>query len=214
MVRVDLHTHSVDSPDGSLNLEQYRCMLNSGRLAAVAVTDHNTVRFAQAAQAELGPVIIVGEEVGALEGEIIGLFLKDAVPPGLPALETAHLIHSQGGLVYVPHPFERVRKGLAPAVLDLMADEVDIIETHNGRAVFQDRSQQAAAWARQHHKAQATASDAHGWHGWGRTCTVLAAVPTSDNLLELLAGASHALGKVGVLGVLYPKLNRLRPHRV
>lgn len=209
-VRADFHTHSVASADGSLTLEHFRRMLKDGRLDAIAITDHDGVGFAQTAHEQLGPRIIVGEEVSTLEGELIGLFLQQAVPPGKPALATAQAIHDQGGLVYVPHPFETVRKGLPLRVLDEIAGEIDIVEVHNGRAVFQNRSAQARAWARQHGKAQAASSDAHGWHGWGNTYTELAEAPRRDTLVRMLTEARHDHGRVGARGILYPKFNRLR----
>jgi Predicted metal-dependent phosphoesterases (PHP family) len=74
MYKVDLHTHSIASPDGSLNEDNYRKMLETGRLDCIAVTDHNTIAFAKELHANLGDRIIVGEEITTLDGEIIGLF--------------------------------------------------------------------------------------------------------------------------------------------
>jgi predicted metal-dependent phosphoesterase TrpH len=210
MVRVDFHTHSTASPDGGLTLEQYRRMLNSGGLDVIAITDHNSIDFAFKAHRELGDKIIVGEEIATSAGELIGLYLSQTVPPGQTPARTAEAIHDQGGLVYVPHPLESVRQGLPLKALDNLVSAVDIVETHNGRALLQDRSKQAAAWARAHDKPQASGSDAHGWHGWGRTYAELAEAPTEQTLVSLLGGAGHGRGKVGVRGVLYPKLNRLR----
>jgi predicted metal-dependent phosphoesterase TrpH len=210
MARVDLHTHSLASPDGSLDAAAYGQMLASGKLDIIAVTDHDTISFAQDLAAKLGPQIIVGEEITSNQGEIIGLFLQQPVPPGLSASQTVQHIHEQGGLVYIPHPFETVRKGISREVLDMIADQVDIIETHNGRAVFQNRGQEAVAWAHAHQVAQAASSDAHGWQGWGRTYSDLAEIPTSDTLRGLLAQAQHSKKTVGMRGVLYPKYNRMR----
>jgi len=208
--KVDLHTHTTASPDGSLRAEHYRRMLQSRRLDFVAVTDHNTTDMACTLHAEFGDRIIIGEEITALEGEIIGLYLHETVPAGLPALTTAERIHAQGGLVYVPHPFETVRKGLPADVLEKIAKHVDIIETHNGRAVFQNRTNEAVAWAAQHGVPGAAGSDAHGRAGWGRTYTVLSATPTSDNLLQLLSTATNHYASPGVHGLLYPKINRAK----
>jgi hypothetical protein len=91
-----------------------------------------------------------------------------------------------------------------------IAKDVDIIEIHNGRAIFQNRSSQAVAWADEHKVPGAASSDAHGVSGWGRTYTMVAAMPTRQNLVELLAAASYQRGFPGVRGMLYPKFNRLR----
>lgn len=211
-MKVDLHTHSIASPDGSLTEAHYRKMLDGG-LDYIAVTDHNTISFAQELQDKLGNHIIVGEEITTLDGEIIGLYLKQVVKAGMSAVDTAKAIKKQGGLVYVPHPFETVRKGLRPQTLDAIAKHVDIIETRNGRAVFQNKTKQAEAWAAAHHISGAASSDAHGWHGWGRTYSVLKSAPMRARLVKQLATATYKASSPGLRGVLYPKLNRIRRSR-
>lgn len=210
MTTIDLHTHSGGSPDGSLDLKAYREMLAHGRLDYVAVTDHDSLEMAQKLQEEIGGRIIVGQEITTKEGEIIGLYLTKAVPPHKSAKATVHAIKKQGGLVYIPHPFETVRRGVTLETLDEIAEDVDIIEVYNGRAVFQNMSDQALAWSRLHEVATACSSDAHGRRGWGRTYSLVSDSPTKDNLVTLLKNATHERETVGWVGLLYPKLNRLR----
>jgi predicted metal-dependent phosphoesterase TrpH len=210
MFKVDLHTHSVASPDGSLGLEDYRRALAEQRLDYIAVTDHNRIDFAVQAQAALGKQIIIGEEITALEGEVIGLFLREAVPAGLSLAETIQRIRNQGGVVYIPHPFETVRKGLAERILDLNAVPINIVEVRNGRAVFQNKGAAAETWARVHSKAGAASSDAHGWHGWCKTYSVIDRAPTADTLAASYQAARYVVGKPGLRGLAYPKFNRLR----
>jgi predicted metal-dependent phosphoesterase TrpH len=176
----------------------------------IAVTDHNTITFAQKLQREIGEQIIVGEEITALEGEIIGLYLDKAVPPDMSVKQTVEAIHSQGGLVYIPHPFETVRKGIPMSVLESIAGEVDIIEIHNGRALFQKRGGVARAWAARHDVPSASSSDAHGSRGWGKTYSLVDGKPTVKTLPALLKDAEYTIGTVGIIGMLYPKFNRLR----
>ena len=209
MVTLDLHTHSEASPDGSLHTADYHSVLMSGRLNTIAITDHNRIDFAVAFQKKLGDNIIVGEEITALEGEIIGLYLHEVVPAGLSAAETARRIHAQGGLVYIPHPFETVRKGLPLAVLNKIASEVDIIETYNGRSM-QNRADKASTWASEHSVVGAASSDAHGRHGWGNAYSIVMEKPTRETLVALLANATYNTESTGLVGRLYPKLNRLR----
>lgn len=208
--RVDLHTHSLASPDGSLRLTDYADLLDSGTLDFIAVTDHDRIDFALEAQEKLGNAIIVGEEISTAEGELIGLFLTSPVPPGKTARETAELIHAQGGVTYVPHPFETVRRGMDAAALYKAAPLIDIVETYNGRALFQNRSHLAQEWAAQHNRPGASSSDAHGRIGWGRTCSMIAAVPTAKTLADSLRHAQYQKELVGLRGVLYPKFNRIR----
>ncbi|HEV7454667.1 MAG TPA: PHP domain-containing protein [Candidatus Saccharimonadales bacterium] len=210
MYKIDLHTHSVASPDGSLRLEHYQRALAEKRLDFIAVTDHNRIDFAVQAQAGLGSQIIVGEEITAKEGEVIGLFLHEAVPSGLPLAETIERIKSQGGIVYVPHPFETVRKGLPERIMDLNAVRIDIVEIRNGRAVFQNKGVHAETWARVHTKPGAAGSDAHGWYGWCKTYTVIDRTPTAETIAASLQAARYIVGNPGVRGLAYPKFNRLR----
>lgn len=210
MHNIDLHTHSTASPDGALRRKHYSQMLERGALHTVAVTDHNTIEHALKLQETLGDQVIVGEEVTAQEGEVIGLYLKEAVAPGLSAAETVKAIRAQGGLVYIPHPFETVRKGLSLEVLDAIADKIDIVEVHNGRAVFQNHGEQAREWAERYGIAAAASSDAHGRIGWGRTYSLLTEKPTKESLVDLLKKAEYEKGMVGFLGILYPKFNRIR----
>src|SRR5262249_41777345 len=161
MYRVDLHTHSAASPDGGLAAENYERVLASGKLQVAAVTDHNRIDFAVELQQKLGDSIIVGEEVAALEGEVIGLYLHETMPQSLPARETSQHIRAHGCLVYIPHSFETARKGLPLAALNQIANLFDVIETYNGRTL-QNRGGRAAAWAAEHKVPQASGSDAHG----------------------------------------------------
>jgi predicted metal-dependent phosphoesterase TrpH len=207
---IDLHTHSVASPDGSLELEDYRSILEQGRLQFIAVTDHNTVEVALQLQAQLGDVIIVGEEISTGEGEIIGLYLTHTIPPMATAQEAVRAIKQQGGLVYVPHPFETVRKGITPDALQHIAEDVDIIEVHNGRAIFQNYAKDALLWGKSHNVPGAASSDAHGRIGWGRTCSIIGQMPTRENLTSQLGFAQLNRGFVGARGIMYPKLNRIR----
>jgi predicted metal-dependent phosphoesterase TrpH len=210
MFNVDLHTHSVASPDGGISAAQYKRVLEKGILDCVAITDHNTIDFATRLQTSLGDRIIVGEEIMTNAGEIIGLFLTQAVQPGLTPLETVQLIKAQGGLVYIPHPFETIRKGLHPAVLEDIVDFIDIIEICNGRAFVQNRSSQTVVWTKLNHKLGAASSDAHGLAGIGRTYTRLSALPTRDTLLELLSTGTPITRRASLRALLYPKYHRFK----
>jgi hypothetical protein len=208
--KVDLHTHSAASPDGGLSLRQYQKALEAGILDCIAITDHNRIDFATQAQKILGDRIIVGEEIMTSRGEIVGLFLDEPIRPGLSPEETISAIKAQNGLVYIPHPFETVRKGVHPATLEAIQDTVDIIEVCNGRAFLQNRSTQALLWTKLNGVAGAASSDAHGSRGLGRTFTALSNMPDRDNLLPLLAGGSLRTRRPAVRGLLYPKYNRIR----
>ncbi len=209
MIKIDLHTHSIASPDGGIKPEHYDRALESGQLDCIATTDHNTIDVACSLHDSLGKHIIVGEEITTTNGELIGLFLKRSVAPRQSILATAQAIKAQGGLVYIPHPFETLRKGVSEASLNQIAELVDIVEVHNGRAVFQNRSPQAAAWARMNRKAVAASSDAHGHKGLGGTYTLVAELPTAQTLVKLLKKGRFVTNRPPLRTLLYPKIHRL-----
>lgn len=210
MIKVDLHTHSVISPDGGINAAQYEKAVEQSLLDCIAITDHNRIEFAQYMQRVLGEHIIVGEEIMTGAGEIIGLYLTEVIPPRLSPLETVKRIKDQGGIVYIPHPFETVRKGVHPSVLEELADHVDLIEIYNGRAFAQNRSAQAVVWSKLNHMTGVASSDAHGFHGLGSTYTRVTTMPNRNTILELLDEGTPIVGKPKVRALLYPKYHRFR----
>lgn len=210
MYKIDLHTHSVTSHDGGIAADQYRKAIESGLLDFIAITDHNSTDTALQLKDELGDRIIVGEEIMTTAGEIIGLYLEKTVPPNLTPLETIQAIRSQNGIVYIPHPFETVRKGLHPQTLEEIVDMVDVIEVCNGRAFVQNRSQQTVVWAKINKKISVASSDAHGYHGLGRTYTTVQDIPSRDNILTLLSNGTPITGRPTIRSLLYPKYNKIR----
>ncbi len=210
MHKVDLHTHSIASHDGGISAINYKRCLELGKLNTIAVTDHNKIDFALELRAELGNKIIVGEEIMTTKGEIIGLYLEKLVPPGLSPQETIACIKDQGGLVYIPHPFETVRKGLHPAILDNIVKDIDIVEVCNGRAFLQNFGGQAIVWSRLNQVLQAASSDAHGYYALGRTYTSLAEEPTKESLCRLLLTCTRHTRPANARILLYPKMHTLR----
>ena len=103
-------------------------------LAPVFLTDHNSVDGALGLAATGRYPVVVGEEVMTQDGELIGLFLTEKVPNGFPAIETAAQIKSQGGLVYLEHPYDKNRRALAEETIESMARMIDIVEVFNGRS--------------------------------------------------------------------------------
>lgn len=210
MFKIDLHTHSVASPDGGISAKQYEQVLNANVLDMIAITDHNRIDFATMLQRHLGDRVIVGEEIMTTGGEIIGLYLTERVQPGLSPMETVKQIKEQSGIVYVPHPFESLRKGLHPAVMEDLIDYLDIIEVCNGRAWLQNRSAQAVIWAKLNHVIGAASSDAHGQRGLGKTYTRVKELPKPGALVELLAQGTPVTDRPEIRSLLYPKYHRLR----
>ena len=207
-VKVDLHTHSEASPAGGISLEEYRAILDRELLDVVAITDHNTIEFAQQAEQELGNLVIVGEEISSIEGDVIGLFLSNKIDPGLSLADTIDEIRSQDGLVYVPHPFEKVRKGISEEDLEVCIDKIDLIETINGRAWIDNRSTKAKKWAAKHNQLGVASSDAHHVRDVGKTFTVIEEHPTVENLLELVENGELHFAPPSLTGITAPSINR------
>ena len=211
MIKIDLHSHSSASKDGGISLEQYKKILNSGTIDVIAITDHDRIDFAQNAQNVLGSEnIIVGQEVTTIDGDILGLYLKNPISAGLTAKAAADEIHKQGGLVCVPHPFETFRKGISTESLDKLVGSVDIVEGYNGRAVFQNFSNQALEWASVNSKLTVANSDAHGYKGVGRTYSVVEVPPTDPkSLLNSLSNAKLVSNKPPLITLTYPSINMI-----
>lgn len=208
--KIDLHTHSEGSHDGGISPYQYQKIIENNTLNYIAITDHNTIDTALKIQDALGEKIIIGEEIMTLDGEVIGLYLHKPVPAGLSFANTIQLIKDQNGIVYIPHPFETVRKGMHPELLDAHSADIDIIEICNGRALLQNRSAQAVVWSRLNHVSGAASSDAHGPKGIGTTYTIVNAPPTRDNIVAQLRQGRPITDRPPVSSLLYPKYHTIR----
>lgn len=132
-------------------------------LTHLAITDHDRIDGALEAR-ELAPdglTVIVGEEVRTRDGDLICIFLDKAIPPGLSAVETIAAAREQGGLVGVPHPFDRLRGSLLrDPGLAALGSVVDWVETHNARLIGRG-NERAAGFAREHGLPGVAVSDAH-----------------------------------------------------
>jgi len=207
--KIDLHTHSIASPDSSITAKQFKKALSGGVLSCIAVTDHNRIDFAQKLQKELGPeAIIIGEEISTKQGDIIGLYLTSLVEPNQEISQAIEAIKKQGGLVYIPHPFETVRKGISHETLDNVIDDIDIIESANGRAFFQNLGTEAHTVARIRYKHPCASSDAHRSSALGKTYTEIKEIPKKDNLLELLSLGKLKYTRPSFLDIMAPKMSK------
>jgi predicted metal-dependent phosphoesterase TrpH len=164
MLRADLHSHTHFSRDGWISPERYVCQAVKRGVDCAAVSDHNNIVGATEI-AKIAPFkVIIAEEIKSTEGEIIGLFLKEGIPKGLTPEETVRAIREQGGLVSVPHPFDRLRGSvIRTGALLRIVHEVDIIEVFNARTTVPSDNERAARFARRYGKLESAGSDAH-WH--------------------------------------------------
>lgn len=133
LTRLDLHVHSSASFDCSVEPERVAVKCRQLGLSPVVLTDHNTISGALHLR-DAGVEVVVGEEVMTQDGELIGLFLREAIPAGLPAKEAVARIKAQGGLVYLEHPYDPYRRHLSEEAIEAVAESIDIVEVWNGRS--------------------------------------------------------------------------------
>jgi hypothetical protein len=162
LVRVDMHSHTRRSFDCLTEPEAVLQAARSRGIDRLFVTDHNAVDAALRLREVAPDTILVGEEVKTREGfDLIGLFLRELVPRGTPAREAAERIRGQGGVVYLPHPFDRRRSGAGLRHADELLDLVDVVEVHNARCFLPSTNERAERWAEEHGKLKGAGSDAH-----------------------------------------------------
>jgi glycosyltransferase involved in cell wall biosynthesis len=191
LIDVDLHMHTDHSPDCATPVEVLLATARAEGLGAIAVTDHNEVSGAlDAARKATGIKVIVGEEVKtASQGEVIGLFLKEKIPRGLSLEETIGEIRRQDGLVYVPHPFDRLHA--VPDYEHMLAilDEIDAIEIFNPRVAISSFNEEAVRFAAKYRLIAAAGSDAHVAAGLGSVRVRMRDFDGPEEFLESLRAA-------------------------
>lgn len=192
MLRVDLHLHSYFSHDGRSSLQQLIERARECGLDRIALTDHNTAEGALELARIAPDLAIVGEEAKTREGEVIGLFINARLPPFLRPEEVMDLIHSMGGLVYVPHPLDPSRSHFrAERIVDL-AERIDIIESYNPWCDAA-ANRAAATLANELGKVTATGSDAHSAEELGRSWMEIDGYADVPDFLEKLRTARHVV---------------------
>lgn len=167
----DLHLHTSWSHDCSIEVDELLDHAEAQGLGAIAVTDHNVFGGAmEAVERARGRrlVVIPGEEIKtADDGEVIGLFLREEIPRGMSFGETVDAIRAQGGLVYLPHPFDRLHAIPSPATLHRHLAEIDVFEVYNARLLFEAYNEEALRFARKYNLKAGAGSDAHVLAGVG-----------------------------------------------
>jgi hypothetical protein len=191
LIDVDLHMHTDHSPDCATPVEVLLATARAEGLGAIAVTDHNEISGALDAQRKASGIkVIVGEEVKtASQGEVIGLFLAEKIPRGLSLEQTVAEIRRQGGLVYVPHPFDRLHS--VPDYEHMLAilDEIDAIEVFNPRVAISSFNDEAERFAAKYRLIAGAGSDAHVAAGLGSVRLRMRDFDGPAEFLESLRGA-------------------------
>jgi hypothetical protein len=171
LIDVDLHMHTDHSGDCETPVEVLLATAKEVGLGAIAVTDHNEISGALEAREKAkaaGVKVIVGEEVKTAEqGEVIGLFIEEKIPRGLTMAETVAEIKRQGGLVYVPHPFDRMHAVPDYEHLPAILADIDAIEVFNPRVAIGAFNEEAVRFAAKYRIVAGAGSDSHVAQGLG-----------------------------------------------
>jgi predicted metal-dependent phosphoesterase TrpH len=191
---MDMHLHTHRSFDCLSRPADILRVARERGIDRLVVTDHNEVDGARELQALDPERVLVGEEVKTREGcDVIGILLTERIPERTPARETCERIRAQGGVVYLPHPFDTGRSGAGARLLEELADLVDVVEVHNARCFRQSFNARAAAWAARHGKLPGCGSDAHTVREIGAAFVEVPPFePTREGLLAALAAGTLA----------------------
>ena len=192
-ITVDLHMHTSWSHDCQMQVPDLLDQAEAQGLGAIAVTDHNVFGGAQeaVALAQGRPLTVIpGEEVKTDgQGEVIGLFLEREIPRGLSFADTIAAIKEQGGLVYVPHPFDRLHAIPDPATLHRHLADIDVFEVYNARLLFEAYNDEALRFARKYNLTMGAGSDAHVLQGVGTGALRMRAFHDPEEFLVSLRSA-------------------------
>jgi predicted metal-dependent phosphoesterase TrpH/glycosyltransferase involved in cell wall biosynthesis len=192
-IDVDMHMHTDHSHDCATPVEVLLATAREQGLGAIAVTDHNVVSGAHEARAkaaEFGIKVIVAEEVKtADQGEVIGLFIEEQIPRGMTLAETIADIKRQGGLVYVPHPFDRMHAVPDYEHLLAIVEDIDAIEVYNPRVAIGSFNEEAERFAAKYRILAGAGSDSHVAQGLGSVRVRMADFDGPEEFLEALREA-------------------------
>lgn len=209
MIKVDFHVHSNASVDSSITDEQIEKTLGDGILDKIAITDHNETSRAIKLYEQLGDKIIIGEEITSEAGHIIGLFLKKKVPRGLSLKNTVDNIKEQGGIVYLPHIYDRWRKGIGEKTAGSIIAKVDVIESFNSRASKRN-NEKSEAFTNDIGKLSATSTDSHTVENLGIAYTIIEDFSDRQGLLDSLGGKIETVRGYAPFTPLPPLLYKIK----
>lgn len=190
-IHADLHVHTSHSKDCAVPVEAVLAAAREVGLGALAIADHNTIAGALEAAEMVGEglIVIVAEEVMTQSGEVIGLFLDEPIPKGVMFEEALSLIREQGGLVYIPHPFDRLRTTPSYRIMVDNLHRIDIIETYNARNYLASFNLNAERFAAKYNLAAGAGSDSHVLPGLG---TAMLRMPRFRGPEEFMASLREA----------------------
>lgn len=200
--RADLHVHTLAS-DGTSSVEEILAHVETATdLDVIAITDHDRIDAALAAQAlarerGLRIEVVVGEEVTTLGGHLLALFIRERVPPLRSLRATIGLVHEQGGLAIPAHPlvpYPLCAQGWVLRRLLRDRDErvrPDGLETFNPTMLGRPWHRRVVAFAAEHGLSGIGNSDAHVATAVGTGWTTFPGRSAEDLRAAILEGRTH-----------------------
>jgi predicted metal-dependent phosphoesterase TrpH/glycosyltransferase involved in cell wall biosynthesis len=187
----DLHMHTTWSHDCAIEVPELLAHAEAEGLGAIAITDHNVFGgAAEALAARTSLTVVAGEEIKTDgQGEVIGLFLSQEIPRGLSFADTIAAIKEQDGVVYLPHPFDRMHAIPDAATLRRHLADIDVFEVYNARLLFETYNDEALRFARKYDLTMGAGSDAHVLQGVGTGALRMRAFGDREEFLASLRSA-------------------------
>ena len=214
-VRIDLHVHTRHSHDSAAPVSSVLQRCRDSGLGLVAVTDHDNIRGGlEARETAAGFPVIVGEEIKSSRGDILGLFLEQPVPARLSPLETVKRVKDQGGLVGIPHPFDRIRPtAMGARALREIVPWVDFLEGYNAHTFLPRDNDRGVNFAADHSLPVVACSDSHSALELGRTYTEVPAAEleaTPEGLMRAIRAGTCVGRRPNPLLMLAPVYAKFR----
>lgn len=167
-IKAEFHCHTVYSPDSLVELETLLKACDVRGIDKIAITDHGCLQGALKAY-QLDPErVIVAEEIETPEGELLGYFMTEEIPQGLPAVEVVRRLRGQGAFISMAHPYDPFRSWWTAKTLEQILPQVDALEVFNARCRRDEYNQKAYAVALEYGKLLMAGSDAHAVGELGR----------------------------------------------
>ncbi|NNN19500.1 MAG: PHP domain-containing protein [Acidimicrobiaceae bacterium] len=186
---VDCHTHTYFSGDSSTLISQYVEEFHRSGLTHVFVTDHQSISAYPLLVEQLGRRVICGQEQRVAEGEVIGLFLNEKLPPGMRLRDASRAIREQGGVVYLCHPLDKKRfsVGLDDLMTSVENGWIDAIELCNSKSA--SLNPKVAEIAAQYNIGLLGGSDSHVASAIGSSGAVMPSFTSAKTFLESMKQA-------------------------
>ncbi|MBP6932609.1 MAG: PHP domain-containing protein [Candidatus Methanofastidiosum sp.] len=167
MCKVDTHIHTKYSgnskkipviPDCISRPDKILKYADKRGIDFLAITDHDTIRGGIETEKLAPSRIIVGEEISTSDGELLGLFLNEAIPSGLSVEESIDMVKAQGGLVIAPHPYSVICPCLKDLIHKLNIDGIEVFNAFHRDGII---NRKATEENKKIKNASIAGSDAH-----------------------------------------------------